>query len=116
MTGLTGAVGPRRASPPGPPWGEAWPRPSRFGETLLVSTKRGRAIARGGPLVKPRPASRSALNECQEVRVDDLRVGGAHPMRQAVVGLEGAVLQQLDRERRRVRIGHDLVVGAVHHQ
>src|SRR3954451_22219215 len=48
------AAGPRRDAPPGPPRGEARPRPSFFGTTLPVSTKRGGARARKHALVKRR--------------------------------------------------------------
>src|SRR3546814_21179066 len=45
-------------------------------------------------------------------------MGLAQAVRQVLVGLERAVLLELDRQRRRIRIGHDLVVFAVddHHR
>src|SRR5215475_4473638 len=51
-----------------------------------------------------------ALDEGQQVLVDRLRFRGGHPVREALIGLELAVLQQLGRERAGIGIGHDLVV------
>src|SRR3546814_8555402 len=55
-------------------------------------------------------------NEGKNVGVNDLGMGRAQAVRQVLVGLERAVLQELDRQRRRIRIGHDLVVFAVDDQ
>ena len=58
----------------------------------------------------------SALEERQQVGVDRGSLGGRHAVREALVGLERAVLQQLRRQRPGIGIRHDLVVLAVHHQ
>lgn len=64
----------------------------------------------------PRARSRLSLDEGQEIRVDDIRMRGGHPVRQAVIGLEYAVLQKLGGLERRVGHRHDLVIRAVHDQ
>src|SRR5918997_240497 len=58
----------------------------------------------------------SALDEGEQVRIDHVGVRRAHAVRELLVDLEGAVLQQLRRQRRRVGYGHDLVVVAMHDQ
>src|SRR3954447_13159867 len=67
---LAEAAGPRRDAPPGPPRGEARPRPSVFDTTLPVSTKRGRAIARKHALVKRR-ATGIQGNRANRLRCDE---------------------------------------------
>jgi hypothetical protein len=41
----------------------------------------------------------SGLEEGQKVRIDDVCVSGGHPVRQVLVDLQRAVLQQLGRQR-----------------
>jgi hypothetical protein len=55
------------------------------------------------------------LNECQKVGVDRLSVRGCHSVGKVLVGLERPVLQQLRRQRPRVRVRNDLIILAVHH-
>ncbi len=58
----------------------------------------------------------SALDEGQQVGVDRVRLCGGHAVREALVGLQRAILEQLCRQRPGVRIGNDLIVVAMHYQ
>jgi len=56
------------------------------------------------------------LNEGQEICVDRLRLRDRHAMRKVLVGLEGAVLEQLRRQGPCVGVRDDLIRLAMHHQ
>src|SRR5437763_9868226 len=56
----------------------------------------------------------SSLDEGQQVGIHDLSMRRAHAMREFLIDLERAILEQLGRERRRIGYRHDLVVVAVH--
>src|ERR1700674_117328 len=58
----------------------------------------------------------SGSDESEQVGVDGLGLRGGHSVREALVGLQRPVLQQLRRERRGVGVGDDLIVVAVHDQ
>jgi hypothetical protein len=58
----------------------------------------------------------SALDEREQVGVDDVGVRRAHPVRQAGIDLELRALHELGRKEARGADGQDLVVVAVHHQ
>src|SRR3712207_1114046 len=58
----------------------------------------------------------SAADEGEKVGVHDLGMGRAHAVRESLVDLECALLQQLDREQCRIGDRHDLVVVPVHHE
>ena len=52
---------------------------------------------------------RSAIHERQQVRIDDLGMGGQHAVREAGIDLERAVLDQLGLAQRGVLVGGHLV-------
>ena len=52
----------------------------------------------------------------EQVGIDRLRLGRGHAVREALVGFQGPVLQQLGRQRPGGDVGYDLVVLAVHDQ
>ena len=56
------------------------------------------------------------FQECQEVGVDRGCLRGRHAVREVLIGLQGAVLQQLCRQWSGSDVGNDLIVFAVHHQ
>src|SRR5438270_2236415 len=56
------------------------------------------------------------FDEGEQIFVDGLGLGRWHAVRKTFVSLERAVLQQFCRERCRIRIRHNLIVVAVHHQ
>jgi hypothetical protein len=58
----------------------------------------------------------SGFDERQKISINRVRVRGGHAVWEFLVSFQGAILQQFCAERRRVRIGHDLIMVAVHHQ
>src|SRR5262245_33193116 len=58
----------------------------------------------------------SSLDEGEQVGVHDVGMGGAHAVRELLVDLQRAVLEELDREQCRSGDRHDLVVVAMHHE
>src|SRR6266446_2789727 len=56
------------------------------------------------------------LDERQEISIDRIGFRGGHAVREALVGFQRSLLQQLGTQRRRVGIGHDLIIIAVHHE
>src|SRR5690606_37478406 len=67
----------------------------------------------GGVAASGRAAHPSILHERQQIRIDHVCVCRAHAVRELLVDLERAVLEQLHRLERRVRDRHDLVVITV---
>ena len=59
---------------------------------------------------------RLRLYELEKIGIDLLCMRGRHPVRQALVNLQRAVLQKLGSQRACVGERHDLVVLAMHHQ
>ena len=57
-----------------------------------------------------------AFDERQQVGIDRVRFRSGHAVREALVGFQGCVLQQLSGQRPGGDIGHDLVVFAMHDQ
>ena len=62
------------------------------------------------------PGRKSGTQEGQQVGIYRVRLGGRHAVREALVGLQRPVLQQLGRQWRGVDVGNDLIVVTVHHQ
>src|SRR6478736_4879660 len=52
-------------------------------------------------------AGRRLSDEGEEIGVDDVRLGGRHAVWEALVRLQGAVLQQLGRQRCGIGVRHD---------
>src|SRR5438034_8596382 len=76
------------------------------GECVSASHQRGLSFRTG----------RRLSDERENIGGDGVGLGRRHAVWEALVRLERAVLEQLGRERRRIGIGHDLVVIAVHHE
>ena len=60
--------------------------------------------------------SGSSLQEAQKIGIDGRGFSCRHTVRKSFVGLQRPVSQKLGGQRTRIRIGHDLIVLAVHHQ
>jgi hypothetical protein len=56
------------------------------------------------------------LDERQEISVDRFGFRSGHTVREAFVGFQRAILQQFGAQWRRVGIGYDLIIVAVHDQ
>jgi hypothetical protein len=59
---------------------------------------------------------RLRFHKRQQVGIDSLCLRGRHTVWEALMGLQRAVLEKLCRQRPGIRIGHDLLVIAVHNQ
>src|SRR2546426_190201 len=60
--------------------------------------------------------SGASPDEAEQVGVDDLRIRRGHAVRKLRIGLQRALLQELDRQARAVVDRDDLIVLAVHDQ
>src|SRR5882724_3354797 len=89
---------------------------SPFAEPSMPSWVAARAVAAVPKKWRRSWLSTLGFQERQQVGVDGGRLGRGHAVRKAFVGFQGAMLQQLCREWRRIGIRHDLVVIAMHHQ
>src|SRR5580700_6346598 len=58
----------------------------------------------------------SASDECEDVRINYVRVRGHHAVRIARVNFERALLEELGLQQCSVFVGNDLVIVALHHQ
>src|ERR1700674_5094913 len=59
---------------------------------------------------------RLRLYECKKIGIDLVSMRGRHPVRQTLVNLQRAVLQELGSQGACVGERHDLVILAMHHQ
>src|SRR6266581_39799 len=84
-------------------------------QQLETCTKNGRRLSRWHPWTDS-AAPVSSSYESQQVGVDRFRLRGRHAVREALVGLQRSVLQQLCRQRSGVGIRNDLIIVAMHHQ
>src|SRR5260370_40201166 len=73
------------------------------------------SFASGGGCT-PLRSGLSPFDEGQQVRVHDLSVRRAHAVRELLIDLQRAVLEQLGRERRAISDRYELVLVAVHHE
>src|SRR3954465_498835 len=92
----------------------AWSPSCSVAACFALNTKAGRCARIWD--YRGRRTGSSALEEGEQVGVDDLGLCRGHPVREALIGLELTLLQQLQRKRRGIRVGDDLVVVAVHDQ
>ena len=60
--------------------------------------------------------ARSPLDEGEKILVDDISMRGAHAMREFLVDLQSALLEELCREQRGIDDRHDVVVVAMHNE
>src|SRR5271170_7693550 len=90
---------------------------TRGAATLLGTAKLSASMTSTAPRREAaRRPGRSGFQPGEQVGVDGGGLGGRHAVREAVVGLQRPVLDELGGQRPGVGVGHDLVVIAVHDQ
>src|SRR5260221_14004472 len=120
LRSTTLVFGPASAKPslPAP---TATKRPSRMATALGVGRARVSVVKRPWCRIRSALVAGSVmdllcLDEREEVRIDDLRVRRAHAVRKPPIDFQGAVLDELRRQQRRVGDWHDLIIVTVHDQ
>jgi hypothetical protein len=75
-----------------------------------------KAITIGPRLAKGYAFDGLGPDERQQISVDSFGFRRRHTVREASVGFQRAILEQFGAKGRRVGIGYDLIIVAVHHQ